>query len=160
DSSRGQVAREPTAPSGGPLSSRESVPFVVHGEPRVGDVLFDCYRVEKLIGRGGMGTVWLVLHLDLNASRALKLIIAQAECDREVPARFKREAQAMAKLVHPNAVTVHRAKIGTTGAFIEMEFLRGQSLDKRLKPGVPAPLDWIEFLLGQLCDVLQEAHDL
>src|SRR6185437_3689489 len=106
-----------------------------------------------------MGTVWLVRHVELDALRALKLIISGSAFDPQMRARFRREARAMARLSHPNAVTVHDVRIGRDSAFIEMEFIRGQSLDQLMRPGVPMPLDWIARLLEQLCDVLQEAHN-
>jgi serine/threonine-protein kinase len=54
---------------------------------------------------------------------------------------------------------VHDAKMGKDAAFIEMEYIRGQSLNKLMRPGEPMPLDWVARILDQLCDVLQEAHD-
>ena len=60
----------------------------------------------------------------------------------------------MARLSHPNAVIVHDARMGKDAAFIEMEYIRGQSLNKLMHPGVPMPLDWVARILEQLCDVL------
>ena len=128
------------------------------GEIEPGRILFNRYRVEKKLGEGGMGTVWLVRHLELDALRALKLIVSGIAFDPQARARFKREARVMARLSHPNAVAVHDARIGKDAAFIEMEYIKGQSLNKMLKPGVPMPLDWTARILDQLCDVLQEAH--
>src|SRR5262249_19227606 len=71
-------------------------------QPKPGDVLFGRYRVERLLGQGGMGSVWLVRHLGLDAMRALKLIISGVAFVPEVQARFRREARAMARLSHPN----------------------------------------------------------
>jgi len=66
----------------------------------------------------------------------------------------------MARFSHPNAVIVHHAQLaGHDVAFFEMEYVQGQSLDKRLNKGEPMPLDWVTRLLEQLCDVLQVAHD-
>ncbi len=66
----------------------------------------------------------------------------------------------MARLSHPHAVAVHDARIGIDAAFIEMEYVKGQSLNRILTPGVPMPLAWTARILEQLCDVLQEAHSL
>src|SRR3954453_22842371 len=93
--------------------------------PRPGQVFFDRYLVERQIGEGGMGTVWLVRHLELDAPRALKLIISGMTFDPHMRARFRREARAMARLSPPNAVVVHDARIGRESAFIEMEYIRG-----------------------------------
>ena len=129
------------------------------GRPEPGQTLFGRYRVEKMIGEGGMGSVWLVRHLELDALRALKLIVANNAFNPEAQARFRREARVMARLSHPNAVVVHDARITRGAAFIEMEYIRGESLNRLLKPGVPMPLDWTARILVQLSDVLQEAHD-
>jgi serine/threonine protein kinase/formylglycine-generating enzyme required for sulfatase activity len=131
---------------------------VLHGQPRPGEIYLGRYRAEMQIGKGGMGTVWLVRHLELDALRALKLIVAEGAFDPRLRARFRREARVMARLSHPNAVTVHDASIGRGSAFIEMEYIRGPSLNRLFKPGVPMPLDWTARILEQLCDVLHETH--
>ena len=128
-------------------------------QPYPGDVLFDRYRVERLLGIGGMGSVWLVRHLGLDAPRALKLIVSGVAFVPEAQARFRREARAMARLSHPNAVVVHDFQVAGGSAFIEMEYVRGRGLGEVLDPGVPMPVDWVARVLAQLCDVLQQAHD-
>src|SRR5512135_868927 len=143
-----------TPPTG---DSDESL--VISGQIRPGQTLFGRYLVDSQLGEGGMGTVWLVRHLELGTFRALKLIIPSSAIDLQARARFKREARVMAQLSHPNVVVVHDARMGKDAAFIEMEYIRGQSLNKVMRPGVPMPLDWTARLLEQLCDVLQEAHD-
>ena len=130
------------------------------GEPRPGQILFGRYLVLRQLGEGGMGSVWLVRHLELDAERALKLIVSGTAFDPQVCARFEREARVIARLSHPNAVVVHDAGMGKDAAFIEMEYIRGQSLNKLLQAGVPMPLDWTARILEQLCDVLQAAHNL
>jgi serine/threonine-protein kinase len=127
--------------------------------PRPGDVLFDRYRVERMLGAGGMGSVWLVRHLGLDAPRALKLIFSGVAFVPEAQARFRREARAMARLSHPNAVVVHDFQVAGGSAFIEMEYVRGRGLGDYLRAGVPMPIDWVARVLAQLCDVLQQAHD-
>ena len=65
----------------------------------------------------------------------------------------------MARVKHPNAVTVHAARISRDVAYIEMEYVSGKSLDRILQKGVPMDRNWVARILAQLCDVLQEAHD-
>lgn len=161
---------EGTIPAFGSLSGSESQSFPssdmessdesigVQGTLQPGQVLFGRYLAEKLLGEGGMGTVWLVKHLELDTLRALKLIVSGIAFDPQAQARFKREARVMARLSHPHAVVVHDARMARDAAFIEMEYIRGQSLNKAMTPGVPMPLDWIARILEQLCDVLEEAH--
>ena len=94
------------------------------------------------------------------AISALKLIKPEIAQNDKGWKRFRREAQLMAKLEHPNAVAVYDFRRSHSMGYIEMEFVRGQSLDKYLKEhkGGTIPLDWIADLLDQLCAVLQEAH--
>ena len=138
-------------------STKTSAPLPAGG----GCVLFNKYLLLRELGAGGMGKVYLVRHLKLETERALKTIAPGISSNPEWRRRFSREAKAMARLSHPHIVAVHDADVLPEGeAFIEMEFVRGQSLDKRLQPKVPMPLAWVDRMLGQLCDALQVAHDM
>jgi serine/threonine-protein kinase len=123
-------------------------------------VVFGRYLVIKLLGRGGMGSVWLVKHLSLDVHRALKLIVASSAFDPQARARFQREARLMAKFSHQHSVSVHDLIVAKDVAVIEMEYVPGQSLEKVVTRGEPNSLEWVARLLAQLCDVLQAAHDL
>ncbi len=140
-----------------PLSEHGfELPSVI--EPGV--VLLNKYRVLEEIGRGGMGAVWLVEHLGFGEKRALKVIHAVVASDRRVRARFEQEAKILAKLKHPNAVIVHDTGIVGQVAFIEMEYLEGQTLRELLAPGKPIPIATIMWLLKEVCEVLARAHAL
>ncbi len=148
------VNRSPV-PIPSPLSEPGAeLPSVI--EPGV--VLLKKYRVLSEIGRGGMGAVWLVEHLGFGEKRALKVIHAVVASDPGVRARFKQEAKILAKLKHPNAVIVHDTGIVGPVAFIEMEYLEGQTLRELLKPGKPLATSTIMWLLKETCDVLARAH--
>ena len=130
------------------------------GEFQPGQVVFGRYVVREKIGRGGMGAVWLVTHRELNVDRALKLIVAGISYDAQARARFRREAQLMARFVHPNAVIVHDARLTENDvAYIDMEYIKGLPVDRVIRKGEPMPLDWVARVLDQLCGVLQVAHD-
>src|SRR5262249_25574154 len=148
---------------GGPLSGQSAAfwdTIPLDGPLTPGQLVFGRYYVKKELGRGGMGKVWLVQHKELGVDRALKMISAGIAFDPQVRLRFQREARAMALFSHPNAVTVHDARLTQQDiAFIEMEYVQGQSIDKLLKKGTPMPLDWTARILAQLCNVLQKAHD-
>jgi serine/threonine-protein kinase len=124
-----------------------------------GQVLFDRYTVERQLGEGGMGTVYLVRHRELDSERALKLIMSGIARDHQARLRFRREARILDRLNHPNAVRVYDARVLRDVAFIEMEYVRGKSLNQLLVEGQPMPLDWVTDLLDQLCSVLQAAND-
>jgi serine/threonine protein kinase/formylglycine-generating enzyme required for sulfatase activity len=125
-----------------------------------GRVVFGKYRLLEKIGEGGMGTVWLVDHIEFERKSALKLIKPEVAQNDKGWRRFQREARLMAKLEHPNAVIVYDFRRMHSMAYIEMEYIRGRSLDKLLKErnGQPMPLHWVVEILDQLCSVLQEAH--
>ncbi len=123
-------------------------------------VIFGKYRLIEKIGEGGMGSVWLVHNVELDRKSAIKLIKAEIAQNDKGWRRFRREAQLMAKLEHPNAVAVYDFKRTQGMGYIEMEFVRGRSLDKILqeRQGEPLPLDVVTDIVDQLCSVLQEAH--
>jgi serine/threonine protein kinase len=125
-----------------------------------GQVFFGRYQVIRLLGEGGMGAVWLVRDREFDSERALKLIVSGIASDQQARARFRREARILDKLNHPNAVRVYDARMGRGAAFLIMEYVRGESLNQLLMPGVPMPMEFTVDLLDQLCDVLQAANDL
>ena len=104
-----------------------------------GQVLFGKFLVVKMLGQGGMGSVWLVRHRTLDFERALKVILPAYAADPVFRTRLFREARAMVKIVHPNAVAVYDANVAEGIAFIEMEYVKGVPLSSLLEPGVPMP---------------------
>lgn len=133
-------------------------PAAAEGHSEQVRLLFGKYLVVRKLGEGAMGEVWLVRHRDLGAERALKLINLGRFSDPEMRARARREARAMALFSHPNAVAVHDANADGDLAYIEMEYIRGRSLNKVLEPGVPKPLEWVADIVDQLGAVLEVAH--
>ncbi len=124
----------------------------------VGMELFEDYKVESKLGEGGMGSVWKVKNTGLGTSTALKVIVETNFTD-ESRGRLRREAMLMAQIKHPNAVAVLRSKVRREFAFIEMEYLKGESIDKMLLRGRPMELGWVARILEQLCGVLEYAHE-
>ncbi len=126
----------------------------------VGRVVFEKYRLLEKIGEGGMGEVWRVWHLDLDTERALKLIKPELAHNTKGWLRFQRKARLMAKINHPNAVTVYDFRRARSVGYIEMEYIRGGSLTKILNDSRDQlmPLDEVAQILDQLCSVLQDAH--
>src|ERR671918_3165314 len=98
-------------------------------EQYLGEILDDKYRLERLLGHGGMGAVYLASHLGTDRYVALKLITPQFMRNEEFVARFKREARAAGRLRHPNVVDVTDfgfAKVSTGQvAYLVMEYLDG-----------------------------------
>ena len=92
------------------------------------------YRLEKLIGRGGMGAVYEATDLRLNRRIAIKIMLGNMFGDRTALRRFEREAQASARLNHPNIISVYDyGGIRTDGAYLVMELVRGFTLRSELQ---------------------------
>jgi tRNA A-37 threonylcarbamoyl transferase component Bud32 len=91
------------------------------------------YRVQKLLGKGGMGAVYLALAPEHERPIALKVMLPQFAAQFDAHHRFTREGRACAAVRHPNVVTVYRVGEGAGTPFIAMELLRGYPLDVYLK---------------------------
>ncbi|MBV8859779.1 MAG: serine/threonine protein kinase, partial [Acidobacteria bacterium] len=131
-------------------------------EAYVGRVLDEKYRLERLLGQGGMGAVYLATHLGTDRFVALKLIAPQFMRNEEFVERFKREARAAGRLRHPNVVDVTdfgfaRADAETL-AYLVMEYLDGCTLGDVLSEEGRLPLDWAVDILEQVCSAVHEAH--
>lgn len=100
--------------------------FDVDGEP----VRLGHYELERELGRGAMGIVYVARDTKLDRRVAIKRL--QARGDAELHERLVREAQAMAKLAHPNVVTIHEIREDHNGAFIVMEYVEGGTLRRWL----------------------------
>ena len=120
-------------------------------------VLADRYRIERRLGRGGMGTVYAARDLQLNRPVAVKLLRDRLESTRIVE-RCRKEARAAAALAHPNVVTIHDLGLTADGRpFLVMELLRGATLRESLSPG-PLSVDVIPRVFQGVCAALEAAH--
>ena len=133
-------------------------------EQYVGEVLDEKYRLEHLLGQGGMGAVFLATHLGTERYVALKLISPQFMRNNEFVERFKREARAAGRLRHPNVVDVTdfgfaNVKAGKV-AYLVMEYLDGCTLGDVLAEEKRLPLEWVADILDQVCSAVHEAHQL
>jgi serine/threonine protein kinase len=131
-------------------------------ERYVGQVLDEKYRLERLLGQGGMGAVYLATHLGTERYVALKLITPQFMRNEEFVERFKREARAAGRLRHPNVVDVTDFGFSGEGvgrvAYLVMEYLDGCTLSDVLAEEERLPLYWVVDILEQVCAAVHEAH--
>ncbi|MCH8611892.1 protein kinase domain-containing protein [Arsenicicoccus dermatophilus] len=104
-------------------------------------VLAGRYRLDRSIGRGGMGQVWSAHDLRLQRQVAVKTVDLAAAGDDVAAARFQQEAQATAALSHPNIVTIFDNGMDGTTAFLVMELLAGPSLEELVQDEGPLPVD-------------------
>lgn len=125
-----------------------------------GQVLAGKYRIERILGSGGMGEVLAARHVDLQRDVALKFLHPSLMTRTDLVERFLREARALAQLQSEHAVRVMDvAKLEDGSPYMVMELLRGSDLHSVLDAG-PLPLDEaIEYVL-QAAEALAEAHGL
>lgn len=115
---------------------------VCDNDPMSADtVLAGRYRLDRSIGRGGMGQVWSAHDLRLQRQVAVKTVDLAAAGDDVAAARFQQEAQATAALSHPNIVTIFDNGMDGTTAFLVMELLAGPSLEELVQDEGPLPVD-------------------
>jgi eukaryotic-like serine/threonine-protein kinase len=119
----------------------------------VDSVIAGRYRLEQRIGAGGMSEVWAGTDLDLGRSVAIKLLASDAD-----PARFDREARAVAGLAHANVCTVYDYGEADGRRFIVLELLPGGSLEDRLAAGRPLPDDETRRIAAEIAAGLAHAH--
>jgi tRNA A-37 threonylcarbamoyl transferase component Bud32 len=127
-------------------------------EGLVGRVLVDRYRVDELVGVGGMGAVFKGHQLTLKRNVAIKVLHPELIRDEQIAKRFEREAESAARLEHPNIIQV--LEQGTTEdgfKFIVMQLLEGGELATRLSDPVP-PAQAVVWAL-QIFDALAHAHE-
>jgi len=124
-----------------------------------GAVVGETYQVTRLLGRGGMGSVWEANHLRLPGKRvAIKVLNADVAADQEALARFRREAEIATRLGHPNIVEVHDFNTLPGGQpYLVLELLVGESLDARMRREPIAP-DQVVRIAGQIAAALAAAH--
>jgi len=122
-----------------------------------GDILGP-YRIERLIGAGGMGEVYRAHDSRLERDVAIKVLTGYASSDPDARRRLLREARAAAALNHPHVCTIH--EVGETGgqAYIAMELIDGQSVDQLLPPG-GFPLDRALRYGLEIAEAVAHAHD-
>ena len=129
----------------------------------IGQTLDDKYSVERELGRGGMGTVYLAMHLGTERPVAVKIISPQFMKRPEFVERFRREARAAGRLRHPNVVDVTDFGLAETAngrvAYLVMEYLDGCTLGEILEEEKNLPVAWTLDILEQVCSAVQEAHD-
>jgi serine/threonine-protein kinase len=116
------------------------------------------YEVESLLGRGGMGVVFRAKHLRLGRVVALKMALAGAYAGQPERERFQREAEAVARLRHPNVVQIHDIGDSAGRPYFTMEFVEGGSLADKLADK-PQPARQAAALLATLAGAVQAAHD-
>ena len=133
-------------------------------ENLIGQIVDDKYKIERQLGKGGMGTVYLATHVGTERPVAVKVIAPQFMERAEFVERFRREARAAGRLRHPNVVDV--TDFGCCRgdsdcremAYLVMEYLDGCTLGEILEEEKQLPLSWSLDILEQVCSAVGAAH--
>jgi serine/threonine protein kinase len=128
----------------------------------IGEILDAKYRIDKQLGAGGMGNVYLATHLGTTRTVAVKVIAPRWAAEPHFLARFRTEAQACGRLRHPNIINVTDFGVAKAAAgdvaYLVMEYLDGQTLARFQETNSRVPLPLIVDLLDQVGLALTEAH--
>lgn len=116
------------------------------------------YEFLRLLGKGGMGYVFLARHRGLGTQVAVKILKPQFSSDQSTRLRFHREAQMAAQIDHPNVVRVQDFGVEDTLCYLVMEYLEGETLRTRLKTGKLESANDLLHLITQVCSALEAIH--
>ncbi|HEY2745481.1 MAG TPA: serine/threonine-protein kinase, partial [Polyangia bacterium] len=158
------VALTPAGPTRGAAAARAPAPRDDSGEvpapeQLVGTVVDGRYRIERVLGTGGMGAVYEAEHVEIGKKVALKVLHPQFSRQADLVARFRREARAASKVGHPNIVDVTDS--GTTAdgdVYFVMERLDGLDLGEVLRHERRVAPDRVVAIGTQVCRALSAAH--
>jgi serine/threonine protein kinase len=142
-------------PAGG-AAKRTSRPSLFALEP--GQRLADRFVIQRALGTGGMGAVYLANDERLGESIALKIMHGMALLDPAAGDRLRREASAARRISHPNVVKIHDVGEDAGHVFLSMEYVEGQSLKELISRQRMLPLERIRSYLAEICIGLSAAH--
>ena len=116
------------------------------------------YRVESLLGRGGMGSVYVATDTELGRAVALKVISAEYAHDPELNARFRREAEVLASLDSPHVIAIFDHGVADGTPYLVTQLVRGGDLEALVRSRGPLPSDLAVGTVAQLAGALDDAH--
>jgi len=131
------------------------------GAGLLGQLVGERYQVERRLGEGGMGEVYLARHVLMDRACALKVMSPALSRDPDAVTRFNREATSASRISHPNVCAVYDFGLTSEGlVYLAMEYVEGRTLTAVLEESGPMPLPRAAALLAQCAAGLQAAHDL
>ncbi|MFH2008525.1 MAG: protein kinase [bacterium] len=131
----------------------------MNADPLIGQVLDSRYQIDRKLGEGGMGCVYLARHVRTGRPCALKLLPAEAALDASSVRRFEREAQVLGALGHPGIVGVHDFSETPDGRpFLVMDYLEGEDLSQRLERAGALDWDSAKRIFSEMAGALWAAH--
>jgi serine/threonine-protein kinase len=124
---------------------------------RLRDVVKGRYEIQELLGRGGMGAVFLATDLSLDRPVAIKVLPPDLSNDKRFFQRFEHEARIAAKLDHPHIIPIYAVESGGDLNYFVMKFVTGRTLDQLLLSG-PLPVDVAQRIVWEAACALGHAH--
>jgi len=116
------------------------------------------YKIERMVGKGGMGAVFLAHDLTLDREVAIKVLPPDISQDPKVIQRFQQEAKTAAKLDHPNIIPIYRVESDGGLNYFVMKYVAGTSLEDVLEQKQPLTADYIQRVLWEAACALGHAH--
>ena len=146
-------------PHDGAPTYEAQVPREDRVDPLLGLVVDGRYRIEKQIGEGGMGVVYMATHTVLQKKLALKVLRGDGSKDAETVQRFMQEAQAATSIGHQNIIDISDfGRLPDGCVYFVMEYLDGVSLSDMIKDGGSVPMSQAVHILRQIASALEAAH--
>lgn len=129
-------------------------------DPYLGRVIDGRYRVEAVLGEGGMGVVYQISHVTLGKRMALKVLRGEMARDTDVVQRFIQEAQSATQIGHPNIIDISDfGRLPDQSAYFVMEYLDGVSLTQMIARGGSVPAQRALHIVRQIASALEAAHE-
>lgn len=126
-----------------------------------GQIIANKYRIDELLGRGGMAEVYKATHISIDKAVVVKVILGDLSTKERSLKRFERECRVTAKIDHPNVVSVYdNGILDGRRPYLVMEFIKGESLRDLLRRSQSVSFAMAARILIQVCSGLQEAHKL
>ncbi|HSR92437.1 MAG TPA: serine/threonine-protein kinase [Gemmatimonadales bacterium] len=127
----------------------------------IGQIVAERYHIQKKLGEGGMGQVYLAEHVKMGRRCAIKIMTQSMMNDADAISRFNREAANASRISHPHVCAVYDFGETREGLiYLAMEYIEGKSLSALLDEGGAMPLPRATGIINQCADALQAAHDL
>ncbi len=134
--------------------------LMLNPDPMIGKLLEGKYKLENCIGVGGMATVYLATRAQIGDNVAVKVLNEESLRNPLAVARFRREAQAAARIRHSGVVTIHdMGNLPEGNTFLVMEYIRGHSLRDELKEHKTLSVPRAVSLLSAVCSAVHAAHE-
>src|SRR6266545_2352541 len=116
------------------------------------------YKIERMVGKGGMGAVFLAQDLTLDREVAIKVLPPDISQDPKVVQRFQQEAKTAAKLDHPNIIPIYRVESEGGMNYFVMKYVPGRSLEDILEKEGPLEVDFVRSVMWEAAVALGHAH--